>query len=97
MPHDVLDAAGPGFDRARRTDRLRFLLAATGADGHHVLLSRAEIDLDFELAPVPARREHRGRFPRPGGPRCPYSGSLRLEHTGGIDVIRVDGRCASRE
>ncbi|MFE4724240.1 molybdopterin-dependent oxidoreductase, partial [Streptomyces sp. NPDC056728] len=32
--HDVLHDAGPGFDPARRKDRLRFLIAVTGADGH---------------------------------------------------------------
>lgn len=50
--HDVLGDAGPGFDPARRKDRLRFLVALTGADGHHVLLSWAEIDPDFGAAPV---------------------------------------------
>lgn len=50
--HDVLHDAGPGFDPARRKDRLRFLIAVTGADGHHALLSWAEIDPDFGRAPV---------------------------------------------
>ncbi|MER6356286.1 molybdopterin-dependent oxidoreductase [Streptomyces sp. NPDC001634] len=50
--YDVLSAARPGFDPARRKDRLRFLIAVTGADGHHALLSWAEIDPDFGRAPV---------------------------------------------
>jgi DMSO/TMAO reductase YedYZ molybdopterin-dependent catalytic subunit len=50
--HDVLSAAGPNFDPARRKDRLRFLIAVSGADGHHALLSWAEIDPDFGRAPV---------------------------------------------
>lgn len=50
--HDVLTDAGPGFDPARRKDRLRFLIAVTGADGHHALLTWAEIDPDFGRAPV---------------------------------------------
>lgn len=50
--HDVLSAAGPVFDPARRKDRLRFLIAVSGADGHHALLSWAEIDPDFGRAPV---------------------------------------------
>jgi len=50
--HDVLSAAGPGFDPVRRKDRLRFLIAVTGTDGHHALLSWAEIDPDFAHAPV---------------------------------------------
>lgn len=50
--HDVLHDAGPGFDPARRKDRLRFLIAVAGADGHHALLTWAEIDPDFGHAPV---------------------------------------------
>lgn len=50
--HDVLSAAGPVFDPARRKDRLRFLIAVFGADGHHALLSWAEIDPDFGRARV---------------------------------------------
>ncbi|MFF7333589.1 molybdopterin-dependent oxidoreductase [Streptomyces sp. NPDC008150] len=50
--HTVLSAAGPGFDPARRKDRLRFLIAVHGTDGHRVLLSWAEIDPDFGRAPV---------------------------------------------
>ncbi|TXS52569.1 hypothetical protein EAO75_08645 [Streptomyces sp. uw30] len=50
--HDVLTDAGPVFDPARRKDRLRFLIAVRGADGHRALLSWAEIDPDFGRAPV---------------------------------------------
>ncbi|NNN30421.1 molybdopterin-dependent oxidoreductase [Streptomyces sp. S3(2020)] len=50
--HDVLTDAGPAFDPARRKDRLRFLIAIRGADGHRTLLSWAEIDPDFGRAPV---------------------------------------------
>ncbi|WP_037850885.1 molybdopterin-dependent oxidoreductase [Streptomyces sp. NRRL S-340] len=50
--HDVLTDAGPAFDPARRKDRLRFLIAVRGTDGHHTLLSWAEIDPDFGRAPV---------------------------------------------
>lgn len=50
--YDVLVDAGPGFDPVRRKDRLRFLIAVTGTDGHHALLSWAEIDPDFADAPV---------------------------------------------
>ena len=49
---DVVTAAGPGFDARRRKDRSRFLLAVTGGDGHHTVLSWAEIDADFGDAPV---------------------------------------------
>ncbi|OON75639.1 molybdopterin-dependent oxidoreductase [Streptomyces tsukubensis] len=47
----VLDA-GPGFDVRRRKDRSRFLLVVGGGDGHHAVLSWAEIDADFGDAPV---------------------------------------------
>jgi hypothetical protein len=50
--YDVLADAGPGFDPVRRKDRLRFLIAVCGADGHHAVLSWAEIDPDFAAAPV---------------------------------------------
>ncbi|CAM5634565.1 hypothetical protein GCM10010222_35230 [Streptomyces tanashiensis] len=49
---DVVAAARPGFDPARRKERSRFLLAVSGGDGHHALLSWAEIDSDFGAAPV---------------------------------------------
>lgn len=49
---DVLSAAGPAFDAARRKERSRFLLAVTGRDGHQAVLSWAEIDPEFGNAPV---------------------------------------------
>ncbi|MFJ5551410.1 molybdopterin-dependent oxidoreductase [Streptomyces sp. NPDC093225] len=49
---EVVAAAGPGFDPARRKDRSRFLLAVDGGDGHHTVLSWAEVDEDFGNAPV---------------------------------------------
>lgn len=49
---DVLDAARPAFDARRRKDRSRFLLSVTGGDGHHAVLSWAEIDADFGDAPI---------------------------------------------
>ncbi|WP_274917464.1 molybdopterin-dependent oxidoreductase [Streptomyces sp. WZ-12] len=49
---EVLAAAGPAFDARRRKDRSRFLLAVTGGDGHHTVLSWAEIDADFGDAPI---------------------------------------------
>ncbi|WP_328538924.1 molybdopterin-dependent oxidoreductase [Streptomyces sp. NBC_00344] len=49
---DVVGDARPSFDAARRKDRSRFLLAVTGGDGHHAVLSWAEIDTDFGDSPV---------------------------------------------
>ncbi|MFG2502890.1 molybdopterin-dependent oxidoreductase [Streptomyces sp. NPDC048441] len=49
---DVVDDAGPSFDSRRRKDRSRFLLAVSGGDGHHTVLSWAEIDADFGGTPI---------------------------------------------
>ncbi|MER5459482.1 molybdopterin-dependent oxidoreductase [Streptomyces sp. NPDC002668] len=49
---EVVFEAGPAFDARRRKDRSRFLLAVTGGDGHHTVLSWAELDADFGNAPV---------------------------------------------
>nr|WP_261992724.1 molybdopterin-dependent oxidoreductase [Streptomyces sp. adm13(2018)] len=49
---EVLAAARPGFDSARRKERSRFLVTVNGGDGHHTVLSWAELDADFGNAPV---------------------------------------------
>ncbi|MEV7425592.1 molybdopterin-dependent oxidoreductase [Streptomyces sp. NPDC091212] len=49
---EVVDDAMPVFDARRRKDRSRFLLAVTGGDGHHTVLSWAEIDADFGNVPI---------------------------------------------
>ncbi|MFI6770832.1 molybdopterin-dependent oxidoreductase [Streptomyces sp. NPDC050355] len=49
---DVIDTAEPTFDARRRKDRSRYLLTVTGGDGHHTVLSWAEIDPDFGDAPI---------------------------------------------
>ncbi|MFC9652791.1 MULTISPECIES: molybdopterin-dependent oxidoreductase [unclassified Streptomyces] len=49
---EVVDEAKPVFDARRRKDRSRFLLAVTGGDGHHTVLSWAEIDADFGNVPI---------------------------------------------
>jgi hypothetical protein len=41
---DVVTAAGPGFDSVIAKDRVRFLLAVTGRDGHCAVVSWGEID-----------------------------------------------------
>ena len=45
-------AAEPAFNAALRKDRSRFMLAVTGGDGHHAVLSWAEIDADFGDSPI---------------------------------------------
>ncbi|MEU8461937.1 molybdopterin-dependent oxidoreductase [Streptomyces sp. NPDC029003] len=49
---DVIGGAGPVFDARRRKDRSRYLLAVSGGDGHHTVLSWAELDDDFGGSPV---------------------------------------------
>lgn len=44
---DVLQAAEPLFDPAERKDRLRYLIAVLGRDGHRAVLSWGEIDPEF--------------------------------------------------
>ncbi|WP_343308324.1 molybdopterin-dependent oxidoreductase [Streptomyces sp. SID5770] len=44
--------AGPLLREVVAAARSRFLLAVSGGDGHHALLSWAEIDADFGDAPV---------------------------------------------
>ncbi|MFJ5807107.1 hypothetical protein [Streptomyces sp. NPDC093093] len=48
----VVAHAGPAFDARRRKDRSRFLIAVSGGDGHHSVLSWAELDSDFGATPV---------------------------------------------
>jgi DMSO/TMAO reductase YedYZ molybdopterin-dependent catalytic subunit len=90
--HDVLTDARPGFDPARRKDRLRFLIAVSGTDGHHALLSWAEIDPDFGRAPVllavtidDTPLENAGAQLVLPQDRCGG------RHISGINAIRVDG------
>jgi len=90
--HDVLSAAGPGFDPARRKDRLRFLIAVTGADGHHALLSWAEIDPDFGRAPVLlAATIDATPLDRAGPQLVLPQDRCGARHISGINAIRVDG------
>ncbi|MFS8198038.1 molybdopterin-dependent oxidoreductase [Streptomyces sp. CWNU-52B] len=90
--HDVLAAAGPGFDPARRKERLRFLIAVSGRDGHHALLSWAEIDPDFGRAPVLLAATIDDRPLDRTGPQLVLpQDRCGARHISGIDAIRVDG------
>jgi DMSO/TMAO reductase YedYZ molybdopterin-dependent catalytic subunit len=96
--HDVLYDAGPGFDPARRKDRLRFLIAVTGADGHHALLIWAEIDPDFAHAPVLlAVGIDDTPLDRAGPQLVLPQDRCGARHISGINAIRVDGRYPSRK
>ncbi|MEU3612150.1 molybdopterin-dependent oxidoreductase [Streptomyces sp. NPDC006872] len=90
--HEVLVDAGPVFDPARRKDRLRFLIAVRGADGHHALLSWAEIDPDFGRAPVLlAVTVDDTPLDRAGPQLVLPQDRCGARHISGIDEIRVDG------
>ncbi|MGW2651577.1 molybdopterin-dependent oxidoreductase [Streptomyces sp. NPDC001393] len=94
--YDVLADAGPGFDAARRKDRLRFLIAVTGADGHHAVLSWAEIDPDFADAPVLLGVRIDDTPLDAAGPQLVLpQDRCGARHISGITAIRVDGgyRC----
>ncbi|MFD5803921.1 molybdopterin-dependent oxidoreductase [Streptomyces sp. NPDC127020] len=90
--HDVLADTAPAFDPARRKDRLRFLIAVRGADGHHALLSWAEIDPDFGRAPVLLAVTLDGTALDRVGPQLVLpQDRCGGRHISGIDAIRVDG------
>ncbi|MCD9874710.1 molybdopterin-dependent oxidoreductase [Streptomyces guryensis] len=90
--HDVLMDAGPVFDPARRKDRLRFLIAVHGTDGHHALLSWAEIDPDFGRAPVLlAVTLDDTPLDRAGAQLVLPQDRCGARYISGIDAIRVDG------
>ncbi len=90
--YDVLSAAEPGFDPARRKDRLRFLIAVTGADGHHTLLSWAEIDPDFGRAPVLlAVTLDDNPLDRAGPQLVLPQDRCGARYISGITAVRVDG------
>ena len=90
--YDVLSAAGPGFDPARRKDRLRFLIAVTGTDGHHALLTWAEIDPDFGRAPVLlAGGADDTPLDRSGPQLVLPRDRCGARYVSGVSAIRVDG------
>ncbi|MDI3417455.1 molybdopterin-dependent oxidoreductase [Streptomyces luteolus] len=90
--YDVLAAAGPVYDPARRKDRLRFLIAVSGLDGHHALLSWAEIDPDFGRAPVLLAVTIDGVPLDSAGPQLVLpQDRCGGRHISGINTIRVDG------
>ncbi|MFF8534041.1 molybdopterin-dependent oxidoreductase [Streptomyces sp. NPDC015532] len=94
--HDVLRDAGPRFDPSRRKDRLRFLIAVAGADGHRALLTWAEIDPDFADAPVLLAAGVDGIPLDRAGPQLVLpQDRCGARHISGIKSIRVEGRYPS--
>ncbi|MFF1839379.1 molybdopterin-dependent oxidoreductase [Streptomyces sp. NPDC058231] len=95
--YDVLSDAGPAFDPTRRKDRMRFLIAVTGADGHHAVLSWAEIDPDFGRASVLlAASIDDAPLDRAGPQLVLERDRCGARHISGIRAIRVDGGYAAR-
>lgn len=90
--HDVLTDAGPVFDAARRKDRLRFLIAVRGTDGHRALLPWAEIDPDFGRVPVLLAVALDDTLLDRAGPQLVLpQDRCGARYISGIDTIRVDG------
>lgn len=90
--HDVLTDARPAFDLSRRKDRLRFLIAVRGADGHRTVLSWAEIDPDFGRAPVLLAVTLDGtRLDRAGSQLVLPQDRCGARYISGIEAIHVDG------
>ncbi|MEV3859432.1 hypothetical protein AB0J38_34645 [Streptomyces sp. NPDC050095] len=95
--YDVLSANGPGFAPVRRKDRLRYLVAVRGTDGHHALLSWAETDPDFAGAPVLLALTIDSIPLDVAGPQLVLpQDRCGARHISGISTIRVDGDCAPR-
>ncbi|MFE4670349.1 molybdopterin-dependent oxidoreductase [Streptomyces sp. NPDC056716] len=95
--HDVLTDARPAFDPGRRKDRLRFLIAVRGTDGHHALLTWAEIDPDFGRAPVLLGVTLDGRPLDGVGPQLVLpQDRCGARHISGIGTIHVDGGYPTR-
>jgi hypothetical protein len=88
----VLTDARPAFDPARRKDPLRFLIAVRGGDGHHALLSWAEIDPDFGSAPVLlAVTVDDAPLDRAGPQLVLPQVRCGARHISGVRAIRVNG------
>jgi len=82
----------PASAPARRKDRLRFLIAVSGTDGHHALLSWAEIDPDFGRAPVLLAVSIDDTSLDRAGPQLVLpQDRCGARHISGITAIRVDG------
>lgn len=84
--------AEPALDPARRKDRLSFLTAVSGADGHHALLSWTEIAPGCGRAPVLLAATLDDTPLDRAGPQLVLPQDRRgARHISGIDAIRVDG------
>ncbi|MGQ4512366.1 molybdopterin-dependent oxidoreductase [Streptomyces sp. DW26H14] len=89
---DVVADAGPEFGGPGRKARTRFLLAVSGDDGHHTVLSWAEIDPDFGDVPVLLATELDGRGLEDEGPQLvvpsDYCGARYISAVTSVRVAR---------
>ncbi|HEY7066443.1 MAG TPA: molybdopterin-dependent oxidoreductase [Chloroflexota bacterium] len=70
--YDLLQTAGPRFDRARNNDSLRFYAVVTGTDGYQAVIAWGELDPGFEGKAVLLAYEQDGQ------PLGPPDGMARL-------------------
>jgi DMSO/TMAO reductase YedYZ molybdopterin-dependent catalytic subunit len=70
--YDLLQAAGPRFDRTRNNDSLRWYVVVTGRDGYQAVIAWGEIDPGFEGKAVLLAYEQDGQ------PLGPADGMARL-------------------
>jgi DMSO/TMAO reductase YedYZ molybdopterin-dependent catalytic subunit len=67
--YDVVSQAQPDFDPDIKNDKLRFYVAATGADGYAAIVSWGEIDPDFAGRKIMLAISEDGRSLATDGPR----------------------------
>jgi hypothetical protein len=67
--YDVVNQAQPDFDPDIKNDKLRFYVAATGADGYAAIVSWGEIDPDFAGRKILLAVSEDGRSLATDGPR----------------------------
>ncbi|MFB9834276.1 molybdopterin-dependent oxidoreductase [Actinoallomurus acaciae] len=84
---DLVSAAGPRFDPMITKDRVRFLLAVRGADGHTTVLSWGEIDPRYGRTEAMLATAMDGRTLDADGPHLAVPGDV----AGGRYVSRVTG------
>jgi hypothetical protein len=84
---DAVIAADPVFLPGDRKERLRYLLALDGADGHGTVLSWGEIDPEFGNAPVMLGLSRDGRDLAGEGPHLVVPG----DRCGARNISRLAG------
>ncbi|MHA6761914.1 molybdopterin-dependent oxidoreductase [Streptacidiphilus sp. PAMC 29251] len=87
---DVLGTAGPRLESATRKARLGHLLTVTGADGHFVVLSWAEIDPEFSGLQILLATSIDGRPLDAAGPQLVVPGdTCGARYISGITAVWV--------